>query len=83
MASGDRVHTKPILAAGIERDQHNLCSSSNVINQVCMTYIVFHISTEALSFTFMNIYQYLILHKVRRKLYSESLEKILKIHRRS
>jgi hypothetical protein len=22
MASGDRVHTKPILAAGIERDQH-------------------------------------------------------------
>jgi hypothetical protein len=50
-----------------------------------MTYIhvVFHISTESLSFTFMNIYQYLILHKVRRKLYSESLEKILKIHRRS
>jgi hypothetical protein len=49
-----------------------------------MTYIVFHISTEALSFTFyMNIYQYLILHKGRRKLYSESLEKILKIHRRS
>ena len=45
-----------------------------------MTYIVFHISTEALSFTFMNIYQYLILHKGRRKLYSESLEKILKIH---
>ena len=22
MASGDRVHTKPILTAGIERDQH-------------------------------------------------------------
>ena len=36
-----------------------------------MTYIVFYISTEALSFTFMNIYQYLILHKGRRKLYSE------------
>jgi hypothetical protein len=81
MASGDRVHTKPILAAGIERNQHS--SSSNVINHVCMTYIVFHISTEALNFTFMNIYQYLILHKGRRKLYSESLEKILKIHRRS
>ena len=27
-----------------------------------MTYIVFHISTEALSFTFMNIYQYLIFY---------------------
>ena len=36
-----------------------------------MIYIVFYISTEALSFTFMNIYQYLILHKGRRKLYSE------------
>ena len=34
-------------------------STSGVVNQVCMTYIVFHISTEALSFTFMNIYQYL------------------------
>ena len=34
-------------------------STSSVVNQVCMTYIVFHISTEALSFTFMNIYQYL------------------------
>ena len=33
--------------------------TSSVVNQVCMTYIVFHISTEALSFTFMNIYQYL------------------------
>ena len=35
---------------------------------VYITYIVFYISTEALSFTFMNIYQYLILHKGRRKL---------------
>ena len=24
MASGDRVHTKPILAAGVERDQHKI-----------------------------------------------------------
>ena len=32
---------------------------------------MFYISTEALSFTFMNIYQYLILHKGCRKLYSD------------
>jgi hypothetical protein len=77
MASGDRVHTKPILVAGIERDQHKF-KFKRYKPGLYDLHIVFHISTEALSFTFMNIYQYLILHKVRRKLYSESLEKILK-----